>query len=235
MFVLETAREGARGETDMCQTVARDPLEMANHPVRDRINAWLFHALDDYLHRKYRLVKRELFGGLPRTILEIGAGAGANFRYLAPGTHVITVEPNVWMHAYLHEAARRHGGTVDVRAGTAEHIPLSDGSVEAVISSFVLCTVADPARVLAEVRRVLRPGGRFWCVEHVAAPAGTSTARIQRLAHRPWRWLFGGCETHRDTTRLLHEAGFSSVEVTPFTLRTVLVPIRPQIAAVAVK
>jgi ubiquinone/menaquinone biosynthesis C-methylase UbiE len=221
--------------TDMCQTVARDPLEIVNHPVRDSINAWLLHALDDYAHRKYRLVKRELFGGLPRTILEIGAGDGANFRYLAPGTHVIAVEPNVRMHTYLRGAARRRGVTVDVRAAAAECIPLPDGSVEAVISSLVLCTVANPERVLAEVRRVLRPRGRFWCIEHVAAPAGTSLARIQRWVHRPWGWLFEGCETQRDTARLLREAGFASVEITPFTLRSVLVPIRPQIAAVAVK
>jgi ubiquinone/menaquinone biosynthesis C-methylase UbiE len=148
---------------------------------------------------------------------------------------VVAVEPNVRMHAYLQEAARRHGVTVDVRVGVAERIPLPDASVEAVISSLVLCTVADPERALEEVRRVLRPGGRFWCIEHVAAPAGTTVARIQRWVHRPWRWLFEGCETHRDTARLLREAGFASVEITPFTFRTAFVPIRPQIAAVALK
>ena len=211
------------------------PIEIAHHPVRDHLNAWLLHALDDYAHRKYRLVKRELFGGLPRTILEIGAGDGANFRYLAPGTHVVAVEPNVRMHPYLHEAARLHGVTVDVRPGVAERLPMPDASVEAVISSLVLCTVEDPERALAEVRRVLRPGGRFWCIEHVAAPARTSIALIQRWVHRPWRWLFEGCETQRDTARLLREAGFSSVEITPFTLRTAFVPIRPQIAAVALR
>jgi ubiquinone/menaquinone biosynthesis C-methylase UbiE len=219
----------------MCQTTDREPHEIASHPVRDRINAWLLHFLDDYAHRKYWLVKRELFGGLPRTVLEIGAGAGANFRYLAPGTHVVAVEPNVRMHAYLREAARRHGVTVDVRVGVAERLPLPDASVEAVISSLVLCTVADPERALAEVRRVLRPGGRFWCIEHVAAPAGTPIARIQRWFHRPWRWLFEGCETLRDTAWLLREAGFASVEITPFTFQTALVPIRPQIAAVALR
>ena len=219
----------------MGQTPDREPLEIPIHPVRDRINAWLLHALDDYAHRKYRRVKRDLFGGLPRAVLEIGAGDGANFRYLTPGTHVVAVEPNVRMHAYLYKAARRHRVTVDVRVGVAERIPMPDASVEAVISSLVLCTVADPERALAEVRRVLRPGGRFWCIEHVAAPVGTSIARIQRLVHRPWRWLFEGCETHRDTARLLRKAGFASVEITPFTLRTALVPIRPQIAAVALK
>ncbi len=219
----------------MCQMLVRDRLEIAAHPVRDRFNAWLLHALDGYVHRKYRLVKSELFGGLPRTILEIGAGDGANFRYLTPGTRVVAVEPNVRMHPYLRDAGRRHGVTVDVRAGVAERLPLPDASVEAVIASLVLCTVADPERALAEVRRVLRPGGRFWCIEHVAAPAGSPVARVQRWVHRPWRWLFEGCETQRDTARLLREAGFASVEITPFTLRTAFVPIRPQISAVALR
>jgi ubiquinone/menaquinone biosynthesis C-methylase UbiE len=219
----------------MRQMPDREPPENSDHPLRDRFNAWLLYALDGYVHRKYRLLKRELFGGLPRSILEIGAGDGANFRYLARGTHVVALEPNERMHAYLREAARRHRVTVDLRAGVAERIPLPDASVEAVISSLVLCTVADPERALAEVRRVLRPGGRFWCVEHVAAPHGSSIERIQRWVHRPWRWLFGGCETHRDVARLLNEAGFASVEITPFTLRTALVPIRPQIAAVALR
>jgi ubiquinone/menaquinone biosynthesis C-methylase UbiE len=204
-------------------------------PIRSRFNAWLLAALDRHAAAAYREVKQELFGGLPHTVVELGAGVGANFRYLRRGTHVIAVEPNVQMHARLRAAARRDEVTVDVRAAVAERLPLRDASVEAVISSLVLCTVPDPARALAEVRRVLRPGGRFWCVEHVAAPEGSLVRRVQRAVHRPWRWVFQGCETERDVVRLLREAGFASVEVTPFTLRTPFVPIRAQIAAVAVR
>ena len=209
--------------------------QLTYHPFRGRLNAWLFHALDGYADRKYRHVKRELFGGLPHTVLEIGAGDGANFRYLSPGTHVIALEPNLRMHPYLRAAAARHHVSVDVRAGVAEQIPLPDGSVEAIIASLVLCTVSDPARSLAEIRRVLRPGARFWCIEHVAAAEGTTLAFAQRLLRRPWRWLFEGCETQRNTEELLRAGGFASVEVQPFTLRTALVPIRSQIAAVAVR
>jgi ubiquinone/menaquinone biosynthesis C-methylase UbiE len=209
--------------------------QLTDHPFRGRLNAWILRALDGYADRKYRHVKRELFGGLPHTVLEIGAGDGANFRYLNPGTHVIALEPNLHMHSYLRAAAARHHVTVDVRAGVAEQIPLPDECVEAVIASLVLCTVTDPARSLAEIRRVLRPGGRFSCIEHVAAPEGTTLALSQRLLRRPWRWLFEGCETQRHTEELLRAGGFESVEVQPFTLRTALVPIRSQIAAVAVR
>ncbi len=205
------------------------------HAPRARFNAWLLEALDGYQHRKYGELKREWFGGLPHTVLELGAGAGGNFRYLTPGTEVIAIEPNGHMHRWLRARARRHGVHVDVREASAEALPLPTASVDAVISSLVLCTVPDPARALAEVRRVLRPGGRYWCIEHVAAPEGTALAGLQRAVRRPWRWLFEGCETCRDTARLLREAGFASVEVTPFTLPTVFAPIRPQIAAVAVR
>jgi SAM-dependent methyltransferase len=224
----------AREEDDMNAANPTWP-QVADHPFRGRLNAWIFHALDGYADRKYRHVKRELFGGLPHTVLELGAGDGANFRYLDHGTHVIALEPNLHMHSFLRAAAARHHVTVDVRAGVAEHIPLPDGSVAAVIATLVLCTVSDPARALAEIRRVLRPGGRFWCIEHVAAAEGTALALAQRLLRRPWRWLFEGCETQRDTEALLAAGGFASVEVQPFTLRTALVPIRSQIAAVAVR
>jgi len=205
------------------------------HAVRGRFNAWLLEVLDGYQHRKYGALKRELFGGLPRTVLELGAGDGANLRYLSPGTRVIAIEPNVHMHRRLRARAARLAVHVDVQAATAEALPLADGTVDAVISSLVLCTVPDPARALAEVRRVLRPGGRYWCIEHLAAPEGTALAGLQRALRRPWRWLFEGCETCRDTAGLLREAGFASVEVTPFTLPTIFAPIRPQIAAVAVR
>ncbi|HEX9400825.1 MAG TPA: class I SAM-dependent methyltransferase [Anaeromyxobacter sp.] len=209
--------------------------EALDHPVRGRVNAWGLRLLDAYFHRKYRDIKREAFGGLPRVVVEIGAGTGANLRYLDPGTRVIAIEPNVHMHRYLRAAARRWHVPVDLRAATAERIPLPDGSVDAVMCSLVLCSVRNPARALAEIRRVLRPGGRFWCLEHVAAPEGTALAQVQRALARPWHWLFEGCDPRRDVTGLLRAAGFASVEVRPFTLHTGIVPIRRQVAVVAVR
>lgn len=205
------------------------------HPVRSRINALGFRLVDGYFHRRYRTLKREHFGGLPRTVVELGAGTGANLRYLAPGSRLIAVEPNVHMHPHLSSAARRWGISLEVLTAPAERLPLPDASVDAVLSSLVLCSVADPARALAEVRRVLRPGGRFWCIEHVAAPPGTALAAVQRAVARPWRWLFEGCDTGRDVAALLRAAGFTRVEIRPVTLRTALAPIRRQIAAVAVR
>jgi SAM-dependent methyltransferase len=102
-----------------------------------------------------------VYADLPTTVVEIGSGAGANFRYLHRGTKVIAVEPNPYMHKSLRLAAERHGIELDIRDVVGERIDLPDSSVDAVISSLVLCTVTDPSQVVAEVHRILRPGGRY--------------------------------------------------------------------------
>ncbi|WP_234945194.1 class I SAM-dependent methyltransferase [Anaeromyxobacter sp. Fw109-5] len=231
----ETDMQAAETMNELETTLDREGFEPVDHAVRGRLNAWFLRVMDRHLHAGYGELKRELFGGLPRTIVELGAGAGANFRYLARGTHVIAIEPNRHMHGHLRAAAARHGVTVDVRTAVAERLPLPDASVDAVISSLVLCSVADPGRALAEVRRVLRQGGRFWCVEHVAAREGSAVARVQRSVKRPWGRLFEGCDTRRDVGRLLGEAGYASIEARAFTMPTAFVPIRPHLAAVAVR
>lgn len=145
------------------------------------------------------------------------------------------MEPNPYMHAALRESAQRRGVSLEIVSSGAEHIPLPSDSVDAVISSLVLCTVPSPAATLAEIRRVLRPGGRLSCVEHVAAPRDEFVGIVQRAVFRPWQWFFEGCHTHRDLTGELQRAGFSELTVQRFTMRTAFIPVRPQIAAVAVK
>ena len=151
------------------------------HPVRGPFNAvffWLAEGMFDHLLGPH---KRRLLADLPDTVVELGSGVGANLRYLAPGSSLIAVEPNPAMHRRLRRAARRRGVHLDVRQVPAERTDLPDASAEVVVSSLVLCTVADVDRVLAEVRRVLRPGGRFVFVEHVAAPEGTRAAPLAAL------------------------------------------------------
>jgi SAM-dependent methyltransferase len=204
-------------------------------PLREKLLALGFGLAEGWMHRRLGEHKRELFGGLSRTVLEIGAGTGANFRYLRRGSHVIAVEPNVHAHGRLRENARRWGTTVDVRAAMAEALPLADESVENVIASLVLCTVQDPEQAIREIVRVLKPGGRLWCIEHVAAEDGTLLARVQRGVEGVWSAVLGGCSVSRDTEALLRGAGFASVDVERLTFRTLLAPVRPLVAAVARK
>jgi SAM-dependent methyltransferase len=82
-----------------------------------------------------------------------------------------------------------------------------------IISTLVLCTVEDPDQVVAEVRRVLRPGGLFRFVEHVAAPTRGPRWLVQWLVSRPWGWLFDGCDPHPDTIAVLERAGFADLRI----------------------
>jgi SAM-dependent methyltransferase len=206
-----------------------------DHAVRGRLNAFGLRLLERWMHAHYGARKERLFANLPDTVVELGPGGGANLRYLRPGTRLVAIEPNRHAHGPLRRAAARRGVTLELHAAFAERLPLADASADAVLSTLVLCSVADRGRVLAEVRRILRPGGRFLCIEHVAAPAGSAVARVQRAIDGPWGWLFEGCDPHADTVAQLEAAGFASLELERFTLPTLAVPVRPTIAAVAVR
>jgi SAM-dependent methyltransferase len=205
------------------------------NPVRGRLNAAIFRAVDRYADRLFGAVKRAQFATLPGTVVEIGPGTGANLRYYRPGTHLIAVEPNPHMHATLAAAARRRGITLDLRSAGADHIGLPDGSVDAVVSTLVLCTVPDPAAAVSEILRILRPGGRLVFIEHVRATDHRVYGPLQRLLARPWRWLFEGCDLQRDTEATLAAAGFAGLSVRRYRARSVFLPINPQIAGVATR
>jgi ubiquinone/menaquinone biosynthesis C-methylase UbiE len=152
--------------------------------------------------------RAEVTSGLVGRVVEIGFGSGLNVGHYPPEVEmVLAVEP-VKLARRL--AARRVGaGTVPVRhiGLDGQAIALADASCDAALSTFTLCTVADPDRVLAELRRVLRNGGRFHFLEHGIAPE-PSVAKWQRRLE-PWqRRLAGGCHLTRDSLALVGQAGF---------------------------
>jgi len=178
--------------------------------------------------------KQALFVGISRDVLEIGPGTGANLVYLPVGVRWIGIEPNTYMHGYLKELGAKLGLSMDIRMGTAEQLPVPDNSMDTVISTQVLCSVADPARVLREIQRVLKPGGRFLFVEHVAAAPGTSLRRWQGLA-RPVSALLGdGCHPDRETWSDIEQAGFALIQMEHFEIASAVLS-KPHIAGVATK
>jgi SAM-dependent methyltransferase len=226
-----TPREHTRPIADMRDDRAFD------HGAISRFNAWFFTVFARYINHIAGRHKQDAFDGLRAgTVLEIGPGTGANIDYLPAGAHLIAVEPSLAMHDRLRERCVAAGIQLTILATGAESIPLPDESVDEVICSLVLCTVADPARALAEIRRVLRPGGRFRFVEHVAAPRRGLRRAVQRAIRRPWGWLFEGCRPDRPTPELVTVAGFADAHVQRRRLRhSVFFPVNSAAWGVAVK
>jgi SAM-dependent methyltransferase len=203
------------------------------HRGRGPFNAAFFALLGPYIEWTLRRRKQQVFANLPERVVEIGSGVGANLRYLPRGSTLVAIEPNWFMYGRLRKAAARHGIRLDLRDRMAEHTGLPDQSVDTVISSLVLCSVKDPDVVLAEIRRVLRPGGTFRFVEHVVAEEGTITRAAQRTLRRPWAWTFEGCSCERDLEKAIRAAGFVSVAVERYRIHTPFVPFNTHIAGVA--
>ena len=199
-----------------------------------RFFAWLVAKLDDHYGEEVDERKRRLFRDVEGTVVEIGAGAGANLPFFPPGVHVVAIEPNPYMHPYLQKDAERLGVDVEIRTAGAEGMDVGDESADFVVCTLVLCSVDDIGEVLREVLRVLKPGGRFIFVEHVAAPAATRLRSWQRRLRPLWIRIGDGCCPDRETWKSIEAAGFSDLELEHFDSRAIPL-VRPHIAGVATK
>ena len=175
------------------------------HPIFARLYERMAPSADKAGGAEHR---RRLLEGLTGRVVEVGAGSGLNFPYY-PGTvdEVVAVEPE----PYLRRAAAEAAGTATVKVtvieGEADAIPLPDESVDAGVASLVLCTVPDPAKALAELRRVIKPGGELRFYEHVAAD-DPKLLKLQQRVQVVWPWFSGGCNLNRRTEDAIRAAGF---------------------------
>ena len=152
--------------------------------------------------------RRQNLAGLSGKVLELGAGDGRNFALYPPEvTEVLAVEPEPYLREHAEAAAREARVKVTVVAGVADRLPAEDGSVDAAVASLVLCTVPDQAGALAELRRVIKPGGELRFLEHVHSH-NPRQARIEDLMDHVWPHIAGGCHPNRDTGAAIEAAGF---------------------------
>jgi len=144
-------------------------------------------------------MRRELLADAEGRTIEMGAGTGVNLDlYPDAVTELVLCEPDPHMARRLRGHLAEAGRRATVAEEPAERLPFPDDSFDTAICTLVLCTIPDPAAALAELARVLRPGGRMLFIEHVRSE-DPGTARWQDRLERPWRFLGKGCHCNRDT------------------------------------
>jgi ubiquinone/menaquinone biosynthesis C-methylase UbiE len=179
--------------------------------------------------------RRTLLTGAFGDVLEIGAGTGINLPHYPPSVRrLVLAEPNPGMRSRL---KRKVGERPDVTVidATAEAIPMPDRAFDVVVSTLVLCSVDSPGRSLAEVWRILRPGGRFLFLEHVAAQGRPGRLRWQRLLEPAWRCMAGNCHLTRRTEDSIVEMGFQLQGVQRESIRKVAGVVRPSVRGTALR
>jgi ubiquinone/menaquinone biosynthesis C-methylase UbiE len=208
--------------------------EGVHHPIFARLYARFGRLAEAKGAAEHR---DELLSGLSGRVIEVGAGNGLNFgHYPTSVSEVVAVEPESYMRERAAAAARAATVSVTVVDGTADRLPVDDASVDAGVASLVLCSVDDPSAALAELHRVIRPGGELRFYEHVASDR-PRLARMQRALDRTvWPRLAGGCHASRDTLAAIKAAGFIVERSRDFEFRPApAIPTAPHILGIAVR
>jgi ubiquinone/menaquinone biosynthesis C-methylase UbiE len=193
--------------------VSSQPRSKAvHHPIFARLYARVSQGMEVEIVER----RRALLTGLRGRVIEVGAGNGLNFpHYPAAVTEVLAVEPEPYLRRLALTEAERSSVPVKVVDGTADQLPAEDGSFDAGVASLMLCSVPDQRRALAELRRVIRPGGELRFLEHVRADT-PGLARVQRIVDPVWPFFGGGCHAGRDTLGAIRAAGFEVERVERF-------------------
>jgi ubiquinone/menaquinone biosynthesis C-methylase UbiE len=200
------------------------------HPLFARVYIWLSRGRDPEV--EYR---QALLSGVRGRVIEIGAGNGLNFPHYPPEvTQVVAVEPEPTLQSAAREAAAKAPIPIEVVDGTASALPADDGAFDVGIASLVLCSVPDQAEALAELQRVIRPGGELRFYEHVVSHHRRH-ARMMRFADRTfWPHISGNCHLSRDTQSAIEAAGFQIEDVDRFLFSPgAPIPALPHIRGVA--
>lgn len=179
----------------------------------------------------------ELLADLRGEVLEVGAGTGANLPYYSAAVeNLVLSEPEPAMRKQLEQklASQAHAAQqVEIAAALSHQLPYEAGRFDAVVCTLVLCSVPDVAASLAEVRRVLKPGGKFVFIEHVRDEQRAGRRLLQHAVQPAWRLIAGGCHLTRRTEQLIEGAGFEIQQIERESMRKALPIVRPSIRGLA--
>jgi SAM-dependent methyltransferase len=160
-----------------------------------------------------REMRRELLAGARGRVLELGAGTGLNLDLYPRNIESLALlEPDPHMTRQLRRKLAESDQAAEIVEASAEELPFDDDSFDTVAVTLVLCTVSDPQVALAEIKRVLKPGGQLLFLEHVRSRS-PELAKWQDRLEGPWRFLADGCHCNRDTVSAISAAGFELGDV----------------------
>ena len=210
---------------------------MADQQIRHPLFARFFDRLSKAMEREVGPRREELLAGLSGRVLEVGAGNGINFGHYPPSVReVVALEPEAYLRSKAELAAQAAPIDVTVQPGLAEELPFAEASFDSAVACLVLCTVRDQSQALAELRRVLKPGGEVRFMEHVRSPR-PGKARLQILADGSgiWPCVGGGCHCARDTVAAIRGAGFEVTRVRSIDFGPSWIITNPHVLGAAVR
>jgi len=158
--------------------------------------------------------RSQLLAEAQGSVLEIGGGTAANAPYYHHNARLIVSDPDPSMYRHLQEKATGDGPRIDFLSSTAEAIPFESDRFDLVVSTLVLCSVINPTQSMAEIVRVLKPGGKFLFLEHIRATG--KKAHLQTAVQPLWSLVGSGCHPNRATVTLIRNSGFRIEELELF-------------------
>ena len=170
-------------------------------------------------------------------VLEVGVGTGKNLPfYTTAVSKLILLEPNAGMRKQLHNKLENYPHLApEIISSPLEQLAIPDQAVDFVVSTLVLCSVSNLQAALKQIYRVLKPGGKFLYIEHVAAENKPQRLKWQNRLNPLWKRLAGNCHLNRYTQQAIEEVGFQSAGITRESMRKALPILRPTVRGTAVR
>jgi ubiquinone/menaquinone biosynthesis C-methylase UbiE len=208
---------------------------MSKPTIQQRLFAWMLRKGDSINHRIYDSHKRNLFKGIGGVVVEIGPGAGVNMDYLAAGTQWIGIEPNQALHPALLARAEQRGLRANLISSDDDRFEMGDNTADVFICTLVLCSVNEPSKILAEIKRVLKPGGKLLIIEHVASSTSQALLWAQHLFNPFNRLVADGCNCNRRTWLDIENASFSQTVIRHVSVPGTIIFHKPHVVGYAIK
>src|ERR687893_262947 len=172
-------------------------------PLPDRLLAALYDRLLSPSEQRWLgEARRQLLSGLAGRVLEIGAGTGANFQHYRPQAQAIAIEPSVHFLKRARAKIATARACIALTEADAHILPFANDTFDAAVATLVFCTIPDPMKALAEVKRVTRGGAPLLMIEHVKART-TGAQLLQNLWNPCQNFIAGGCNVNRDTEAMV--------------------------------